>query len=139
MPHRKLSRTELIRLAKRIQDAQDLGEDWSDLLQQLEKQVPFPHVGDLFLGDHSAEYIIDFSLNWQAELPKPSKEEMIALVTRIVRLPGGQAELGIMVQQFIANCVHPAKTDLIYYPAEHFNGNSKPTPEQIVEKAMTGK
>ena len=137
MSKSRFSRDDLISLAKRIQDAQDQGKDYSILLSQLQAQVPYPKVDELFLGDYSADYIVDFSLNWQAEWPRLSKEEMIGLVTKLINAEGTEAEQTLMVLKFDANCIHPAKTDLIYYPDEYFENTPAPSPSEIVEKALS--
>src|SRR5436190_568681 len=118
MSKSKVSRDELIKLAQRIHDCQDRGENYSSLLSQLQAHVPYPSVDELVLGDYSAEYVVDFSLNWQADWPRLSKEEMIGLVNKIVKAEGTAPEQGLMIQKFAANCLHPAQTDLIYFPAE---------------------
>lgn len=137
MSKSRLSKDDLISLAKRIQDAQDQGKDYLALLSQLQAQVPFPKVDELFLGDYSADYIVDFSLNWQAEWPKLSMEEMIGLVTKLINAEGTHADLALMTLKFDANCVHPAKNGLIYYPDEYFENNRNPSPSEIVEKALS--
>lgn len=134
---KKVSRDDLISLAKRIQDAQDQGEDYSVLLSQLQAHLPYPNVRELFLGDYSADYIVDFALNWQVKWPKLSKEEMINLVTKLINAEGTQAELALMTLQFDANCIHPAKNGLIYYPDEYFENSPDPSPSEIVEKALS--
>lgn len=136
MSNSKMSRDELVSLATEIQDAKDRGEDYSMLLSQLQAHLSYPRVNELFLGDHSADYIVDFSLDWQAEWPKLSKEDMISLVTKLINAEGTEAELALMALKFDANCIHPAKTDLIYYPDEHFENNPDPSPLEIVEKAL---
>lgn len=139
MSRGKLTRDDLVKLARQIQDAKDTRKDYSKLLAELQRNVPYPNVKDLLLiSDQSAEYIVDFSLNWKEEWPKLSKEELIDLVDKIRKVEGTEAEIDVMVQIFEANCQHPAKTDLIFYPDDHFEGNSEPATLQIVEKALSG-
>jgi hypothetical protein len=131
------SRNQLIALARQIQDAQDRGENASNLLSQLQASVPYPNVAELFAGDNSAEYIVDYSLQWKEHWPKLPRKEMADLVSKIVNAEGTEADLAIMIAQFKANCVHPGKSDLIYYPEGHFAGNSNPSVAQIVDKALS--
>jgi hypothetical protein len=59
---------------------------------------------------------------------------MLALVERIQRTGGKRAD----VELFVANCKHPAGTDLIFWPHGFPHDPSKPEPtaEEIVAKAM---
>ncbi len=132
-----LSRTKLIELAMEIQDAQDQGKDCSILLSRLQSQVAYPKVEELFVGDYSADYIVDFSLSWRSEWPRISKQEMIALVEKLMEGNGTQVELALMTLLFDANCIHFAKNGLLYYPEEYFEGNPDPSASEIVEKALT--
>lgn len=75
---------------------------------------------------------------WKAEWPKLSPIELATLVKRIMEAEGTEAEIAIMIKQFDANCNHPAKNGLIYYPDEYFAGNSDPSIEEIVQKAVLG-
>jgi hypothetical protein len=70
------------------------------------------------------------------EYPQLSRPEMLALVERILRTGGKQAE----IELFDANCKHPAGTDLIFWPHGFPDDPSKPEPTaaEIVEKAMSG-
>lgn len=132
-----MARDELILLAKRIQDAQDRGEDHASLLTRLQQHVLYPKMSELFLGDYSAEYIIDYALNWQPEWPMLSKQQMVDLTSKLINAKGTQAELAIMTLMFDANCSHPAKSDLIYYPEEHFENVLDISPLEIVERALS--
>ena len=109
------------------------------MIAQFQSQVPDPDCENLFLSDYSAEHIVDLALGWKCELPRLSKEELLALVKKILAVSGTEAEIGLMVDSFKANCLHPAKSDLIFWPDDHFGGNGNPTAEEIVEKAMSGK
>jgi hypothetical protein len=73
-----------------------------------------------------------------AKKPPPrndlSRDEMIALVTRIVNTGGKRADIDL----FVANCKHPDSTDLIYWPHgdQHDPSKPEPTVEEIVDRAM---
>lgn len=136
MDEPRLTRVELIDLVQRIQNAQDQGDDYSKFLGQVQANVPHPIVNDLLDGDQSPEYIVDVALRWREEWPKLSYGEMIELVRKISRAEVAEADLAIMVEVFVANCVHPGSTDLIFYPDEYFEGNANPSPEEIVAKAL---
>ncbi len=133
------SRHELVKLAKRIQDAQDGGREIGSLVSMLQRHVPYPNVADLFSADYSAELIVDYAKGWRKEWPQVTKSELLELVERIMEADGSEAEIKLLIDHFDAVCLHPAKHSLIYYPDEHFDGNPTPTAEQIVEKAITGK
>jgi hypothetical protein len=130
------NKQDLIVLATRIQDAQDQGEDYSKLLAELQSQVAYPGVGELFHGDYSPDYIVELSLKWQREWPKLSYDQLVELVSKIMSVQGNQADLAIMTRVFEENCIHHAKSDLIYYPDEYFDGDVRPSPERIVKKAL---
>jgi hypothetical protein len=133
----KLSRKHLLALAIEIQNAQDAGQDCSALVAKFQASVPYPDVEDLFLTDYPPESIVDFASNWKVKQPKLSKQEMVTLVGKILDAEGSEAEINLMIRTFEANCAHPAKSDLIFFPDEHFNGNDDPSPEEIVEKALS--
>src|SRR5262245_18556629 len=139
VPEASENRDRLIALAKRIRRARDTGNDCSALIAEFQERVPMPNVGELFDTDYSAEHIVDYALGWKKDWPQMSKEELLRLVRKICEAQGSDAEIDLMVQTFRANCKHPAQSDLIFYPDAHFGGNSSPTPEQIVEQAMSAK
>jgi hypothetical protein len=66
-----------------------------------------------------------------------SRQELLDLVRRILSTGGRGAD----VRLFVANCKHPAKSDLIFWPHGPEHGPSKPEPtaEEIVERALTGR
>ena len=68
-----------------------------------------------------------------------SRDEMIALVTRISNVEGTEEQIDDMVLLFIANCRHPDGSDLIFWPNGFPHDPSKPEPtiEEIVDKAMS--
>jgi hypothetical protein len=63
---------------------------------------------------------------------------MIDLVGRICRCDGTEQEMDAAVQLFLANCKHPAGTDLVFWPHGFPHDGTKPEPtvEEIVDKAM---
>lgn len=71
---------------------------------------------------------------------KLSREAMIDLVIRIILAEGTDKEISANVALFDANCLHPAKNSLIFWPhgSPHDPSKPGPTPEEIVEKAMSG-
>ncbi|ODA28765.1 hypothetical protein [Planctopirus hydrillae] len=132
-----MSRDDLIKLANEIQDARDQGQNHSHLLSKLQSQVAYPKIEELFVGDYSADYIVDFSLGWRSVWPRISKQEMITLTERLMQADGTPVELALMTLLFDANCIHSAKNGLLYYPEEYFENNPDPSPSEIVEKALT--
>jgi hypothetical protein len=69
-----------------------------------------------------------------------TRDEMIALVTRICKVEGTESEIDQMVRLFVANCKHPGGSDLIFWPHGYPHDPSMPEPtvEQIVDQAMSG-
>jgi hypothetical protein len=70
---------------------------------------------------------------------KLTRSEMIALVEKIRRAEGTEAEIQAAVQLFDANCLHPSKNELIFWPHgfPHDPSLPEPTTEEIVDKALT--
>jgi hypothetical protein len=63
---------------------------------------------------------------------KLTREEMIALVDKIRRAEGTEEEIDAAVELFDANCLHPRRNGLIFWP-----DGPEPTTEEIVDKALT--
>jgi hypothetical protein len=134
---RKLKKAELIVLATQIQNAQDRGENYDELMAQFQANVPLPDAHELFISDHSPKYIVEFARAWREPLPVLSKEEFLELVKELYSGRGSEARQDRLLEVFVANCKHPAKTDLLTRTARFFDGNRNPTPEEITEKAWT--
>jgi hypothetical protein len=133
MSNTEPSREDLILLAQAIQNCMDLGLDYTDFLEQLQANVPMPNVAELFASDYSPTHIVDYALLWRAEWPQLSRDKLVDLVRKIANAEGSEAEIQINVKIFEANCRHPAKSGLIFYP----EGDDEPTPEEIVDQALS--
>jgi hypothetical protein len=72
--------------------------------------------------------------------PKLTREEMVAFVEGITAADGSEAEIDELIETFEANCLHPGKTVLIFWPHGFPHDPSKPEPTaaEIVDKAMSG-
>jgi hypothetical protein len=69
-----------------------------------------------------------------------SRQEMLALVRRVMRGEGTEATANADVRLFIANCRHPSGSDLIFWPDRVPElGGSEPTAEEVVDLAMRGR
>jgi hypothetical protein len=70
---------------------------------------------------------------------KLTREEMIALVGRIYRAKGTEAQADADIELFVANCAHPSGTDIIFWPelVPELAGRV-PTVEEVVDLAMLG-
>ena len=70
---------------------------------------------------------------------KLTRAEMIALVEKIRRAEGSEEEIGAAVELFVANCLHPDGSDLIFWPHgfPHKPDLPEPTTEEIVDKALS--
>lgn len=64
-----------------------------------------------------------------------SRDELIALVARIMRAEADEAEEDRLVALFDDSVAHPSATDLIFYPQKYFK-HDEPTPEEIVDAAL---
>ncbi len=63
---------------------------------------------------------------------KFSKEELIAIVERIMRSDGTDDELDGLLEIFVASVPHPSASDLIFYPAKEGQSST-----EIVEAAIS--
>jgi hypothetical protein len=59
-----------------------------------------------------------------------TRDELIALVERIIRVEDSEEEIDHLIDVLMANVPDPAVTDLIYYHEPSL------TPEEIVDKAL---
>jgi hypothetical protein len=68
-----------------------------------------------------------------------SRDDLIALVNRILKAEGTADQIDEDVELFLANCKHPAGTDLIFWPGgcPHDATEPEPTAEEIVDKATS--
>jgi hypothetical protein len=69
---------------------------------------------------------------------KLTRAEMIALVEKIRCAEGTEEEMDAALELFIANCLHPSGSDLIFWPHgfPHNPELPEPTTEEIVDKAL---
>jgi hypothetical protein len=70
---------------------------------------------------------------------KLSRDQMMTLVGRIFRAEGTEQEADADIELFVVNCVHPSKTDILFWPelVPELAGRA-PTVEEVVELAMHG-
>ena len=137
-----LFRERLVELAGNIQDSRDRG--WNDLasLTEFERLLPGTDIDSMCNSDLELETIVDVCLGKKDTERSLSRADLLNLVRKFTS-PGAdyystEAESILAVQAFNNNCRHPAGSDLIFCPEEHFEGRSNPTPEEIVEKALRG-
>jgi hypothetical protein len=66
-----------------------------------------------------------------------TRDEMFALVTRIYRAEGSEEDAARDLGLFIANCVHPSPTDILFWPelVPELQGRV-PTVEEVVNLAV---
>jgi hypothetical protein len=66
-----------------------------------------------------------------------TRDEMLALVARIYRAEGTEEDAARDLTLFIANCVHPSATDILFWPelVPELKGRV-PTVEEVVVLAM---
>lgn len=135
-------RMRLVELAEKVKASRDAGWDDNESLSELNSLLPGTDIDNLCDSDMNAETIIDICLNRDQAEHSLSRDELVALVNRIMlRKPvrfGSEAELLSAVSLFDRNCNHPGKNGLIFYPEEYFDGNQEPTPEEVVDKALSG-
>lgn len=133
-------RADLIRLADELRDARYNGLPDEHLMAQLGRVVDDSEAGDLcWTFDTPTETIVDYWLGYNDAKRKLTRAEFIQLVDTM-RGPGPytEADSFLFHLAFDFNCINPAKDDLIYCPAQHFDGNMNPRSEEIVSKALSG-
>lgn len=125
MPRKPL-RQRLVELARNIQDSRDRGGDDVESLNEFHRLLPGTDIDNLCNSDWDVETIVDVCLGKDDAQRPLSREELVALVRRFtdpsaVRFVTEGASISA-VRAFERNCRHPAGSDLIFYPEEHFNG-----------------
>ncbi len=130
-------REQLTALASKIRVSRDNGMPDDQYVNLLRLYVKDPEAVLLCDSDLPAETIADIWLGLDHTQRKLSREELIELVQKILDPgPATEAESYLMTYAFEYNCLHPAKSDLLYYPRDFFEGRSDLTPEEIVDKAL---
>lgn len=68
-----------------------------------------------------------------------SRDQMVTLVERIFLAEGTEQAADADIALFAANCVHPSKTDILFWPelVPELAGRM-PTVEEVVDLAMSG-
>ncbi len=70
---------------------------------------------------------------------KLSRDQMMILVGRIFQAEGTEQAADADIALFVANCAHPSKTDILFWPelVPELAGRV-PTVEEVVDLAMRG-
>lgn len=70
---------------------------------------------------------------------KLSRDQMLTLVGRIFQAEGTEQAAEADIALFAANCAHPSKTDILFWPelVPELAGRV-PTVEEVVDLAMKG-
>jgi len=121
----------------------DTRGDCQPVLEVLQRETQFPELEEylrleLMHNLSSIEYAAEFLALYQPTPPILNRDQMLDLVQRISNAEGSAAEIDAMVVVFDANCKHPDKNGLIFWPHGFPHDPSKPEPtvEEIVDKAM---
>ena len=133
----------LLKLVDQIRTARDNTRSDSEFLTEFERLLPGTDVSNLCSSDYDNETIVDICLGEKDTEHKLSEKQLLELVRRLQSTDPSvgfetEAESVKAVLLFKSNCKHPAKSDLIFFAEEHFDGEAYPPPEAIVEKAMRG-
>lgn len=120
--------------------------NYQTVLEELQRETQFPELEEYLRWEllhnlSSVEYVAEFLALYQPTPPVLNRDQMLALVRRISNAEGSRAEIDTMVAVFDANCKHPDKNGLIFWPDGFPHDPSKPEPtvEEIVDRAMTGR
>jgi hypothetical protein len=131
----------LLELIGHIRRAREQRSDEAPHLAEFAALLPGSDISNLCGSDLGDDTIVEICLGSSAAKNSLSRDELLMLVRRFTGegepFPK-ESESILAAQTFIANCKHPAGTDLIFWPDEYFDGRSNPTAEEIVEKALNG-
>ena len=134
--------TQLLDYVSKIKSARFMGDDDTESLAAFERECPGSDVNNLCNSDYDAATIVDVCIGSKDANRVLSKPELLTLIVKLCDPVPGQfakeSEAVKAVNAFNYNCRHPAKSDLIFFPKDHFEGNMNPTPEIILEKAIKG-
>ena len=64
--------------------------------------------------------------------------KLVELVRKIINVEGTEKEVDLWIDEFKKSVPHPMASDLIFWPQNYGLGLG-PTPEEIVEKALSYK
>jgi len=130
-------RETLIALVNEIRSLRLYDQDASEALAEFEKLLPDTDIDNLCNSDYPDATVVDICLGWDAAHRNLSSNELLDLVKKILTGPAtSEAEDILRIILFNNNCIHYAKSDLLYYPGAYFGGNANPSPEQIVDLAL---
>jgi hypothetical protein len=133
------SREHLIHLVDEVRNLRLHALDDSRPLGSLKRLLPETDVDNLCDSDYSSATIVDLCLGSKDTERRLSYDELLSVVKRILAGPQEkESDCMLLVELFANNCNHPAKTDLIFYPDEHFGGRSSPSAEEITQLAFAG-
>jgi hypothetical protein len=131
-------RARLIELVDEIRAAREMGERGSEFVARFEAMLPDTDIENLCDSDYPDETVVDVCLGSKNAQRELGRDELVELVHKIRQPTETEAESILQVIAFKHNCMHPAKTDLIFSPEDHFDGRSDPSADEIVDKAMRG-
>lgn len=127
----RLTKSQLIELVVRIQNAQDTGDSIREHLNELQFNVPHPHVGELFTADYGAVEIVERALRYKLILPqKLTEDEMVSLVEKICNHEGDQIQIDEWVELLEVSIPNPHISDLIFWNTKEMS------PREIVREAL---
>lgn len=131
-------RLKLIQLVHNIKREKARNPRSDALFNEFEALLPGTDIQNLCSSDYDDETIVDVCIGTDKARRHLSREEMLALVQQLSTGDGllTEAESILAVMTFKHNCLHPAGSDLIFFPDDHFDGKSDPTPAEIVSLAL---
>lgn len=133
-------RKKLVEIINGIRVAHERGESDADLLRQADSIVPDADVSILCDSDWDSGVIADYCLGLRKAQRILTRDELLELVQSIRRGPSvSEAEDTLRVRLFMVNCIHPAKSDLFFYPENVDPGRDRFSDEEIVTLALGGK
>ena len=134
------NREELLAIIRGVRVSREGSVDDTVLLQRFEDLLPGTDISNLCESDYDDDTIADICLGVRDAENCCTRAELLELVRKLQATESGNFETeGASVNavlKFNYNCRHPAKSDLIFYVDEHFDGQAYPPPEDIVSKAL---
>ena len=109
-----------------------------DTRRELEEIVDFDVFVSYCGSDMPSDTIAQILVGYRAAVSrKLDKDELRSLIISFNSTKESEAQCVLDALAFAANCKHPAKTDLLFYPETVF-GTPDPTTDENLEKALRG-
>jgi len=127
----RLTYEQLFKLVKEIQDLYFGDTPYDNQMRQLQDNVSYPDVEQLFRTDQNAEYIAKRAFFHKViKFGELHREALIQLVEQVMECAGEEWEIDIWLDMVTSSVADPNISDYIFWSDEAL------TAEEIVDKAL---